>query len=745
MRFVSLILFLITFSGCSKFRHVWGESPPPEKKVSMEQSGGNIPVRKILDGDDNEALRAIDYWERESLELFRKIKGKQEGQLSDDEVRLLIDKLIAPNLENRAEWMERLFAAKSLLGFGNRITRGDIVDIFKWLREYGSDFRRIYQKYESCGLECMKAQDFALSVKLASTFLIRGQNKVPAEELLRWVNPFVPKEYAQLRKALPEVLAFTTSSLESICGSRVEPGFWEGRKVGLCFQDLYHHFNPTLPWLDFALGKSNTDEEIRMAQESVVQLENLVSSWFQARQSRPFPLQKIVDLAKVTGVKQPQQFFDFMTWVSAFDSKSKQRRIRMEFFVSVSRLFMNWHQSLLKDVANHADPKLATRRLLEEEKIPNLSYPSWVENSETLERVHLYKALRDLIFETFDPDQDGFIELTPNQGLVSLIEVVFRFLDGSVFFDDLLNRLLQKELEDTSYLAKSANHLNLRGLAHVTTLVADLIVEEDRNRRTFWEKISSHLTNGRSEFGGSLDSYRLFAVLVSSDLLDSMAERWSKDFPLQLKQNNVDRRATVKHLPEILESEFPDIYESCMLQGFSRSCGIVMTEVLPSPLEGEKTVTVTDLQTMAVTALLTDRLLYRCDRNGDGHFSNSIFDGYDEKDCAIAGLKNLTLALMDSNLVEKKRSTQRLLKLVDSTEVFRWPLKIAMGAGTMRGLAWKAFATMFGFFQRSATVGELYQLAGEFMDEDKAKALRKGRIGPSIDPGDELLYTGELD
>ena len=747
-------LLITTSAGCGFIRKNWGEKAPPRKTVSVQSE--TLPdFLDVFNDDEQVAITTLDRYERFILNSFDQIEGKQKNHLSVEEIITLGKAGLAKFSNDQELSLKRIRSILTILGYRNGITREEVRELIEWARTNrikAKSFYRILINYRNEEFNSAKLMDILRFT--GSLVRLGGNGKLGEKELNEVIQPWIPEQFEHAKRALPDGIHLLNGIFASLCGDRIDAGFWNALKNGGCLIELTDHFEATAPVFDLIFNHLNPVKQKNELQHANSVLVSKMESWINGHQHPSFRTGLISELATTLEIPAPYHFFQLTEWIPKLDSFSTAEEFNPRFFIRLSNVVESWVSAFLHALETSEGKSFCTKSDWSKCGFEGTFEPAdllFNEDYATVIRVRdygfiyeisLYDAISGFLLESLDRDQNGILK----EDITDLITIIVRLLDSNAFAQNVINRLLEKPVTIQNTEA-SINKQKRHGLAEVAALASDLIPKRGGSQRSILRQIGSQVYDSEKSHTYALDRLGITTFIHIYHLLMELRDQALKTYDFQPEKTGttdwIQRKRILELLPRMLKAQFPRIYEECMKQGFERTCGVIYSEVLASPEKGSTVLEPLEIDSMNLTSVLLESMMGRCDRDGNGELSASLLDGFDEKDCILTVSRTLVTRLMNANILEEETKTRVLLKVLKWAPPVKWAAKVALQRGTLKGISWRA-APPFSILSRPASLGSVMSLVAEFMDPAKTEAIDAGIDGPQIDPGDELIYRGRM-
>lgn len=749
-------------SGCTAIQSFWGEKAP-EKQVAVLEAKPLPGIELLLSDDEPTSLAAWKEWKTELQRLFDQVNGNTKGRLTTDEI-ITLARLGYLRLSDDTETtVSQIRSALWLMGYPQGIEKSSIDRMITWFETHRSGARRLYQLLQDYEPDQVPfgSSDLVEVLHLSASFLkLGGDASLTAQEFKDLILPWVPLRLVHTRQALESGARLTISFFSSFCGNRVPTDQWNGKKVGSCIESLIAHFKPSSPVFDYIVGNwsplDNRTELSRAAKGFPI----AIQSWLQNHQHPHFETIRVAQFAEALEIPAPYAFFKMTEWIPKLNKSSTEKSLDPHFFVDVGQVITHWISNTLKITEKHPDCgargpgawKPCTFQGTYEtlDRIFNAEYAGLIQHRDLalVDKLSLYDSIGEFLIQKLAPEGSHFVG---GEDLKDLITVAIRVVDSNAFAYNVMSRLKEKDF-DPSTIEQSTQSMQREGLGELAALAADLIPIRDQGHRGLFKRLRAQVYDPTNEVRNHLDALGITAFMYSYDLGMALRKEYLERYGIKHRHEGhltlVERREIVKALPQFLYDFFPRIYNDCLAWGFERTCGVVFTEVLASPLPGRTDLETYEIDLISHTSILLESMFSRCDRNGDDQIGAPAwykYDGYREKTCILHVADALVKRLMRANILENNESTKTLLGLMSRAPVFSWAARNALTEGTIRGVRATIKAIPpFSLFAGPASMGSTLSLVAEFMDKPKVIAIETGGLGPSQDPGDELLYQGKM-
>ena len=747
--FCGTVLLLITISveGCSVVKQFWGEAPPQRQTVQIK--GDPLPAfEKIFSANENEASQTLDAWRVSVRSSFSQIHGAHTDFLTLDEVAVLVRKGFLKLADDPEVSVERARSALTLIGFKNGVSASSIESLFEWIkinRLQLSSFYSLFIASAPTGETGWTSGDLLSVLQLFGSFAeLGGAEPLSQKEMVTLIQPWIPAHFVHAKAGVANGVDLAVSFFSSLCGDRVDPNLWNGKKIGVCIHDLTDHFKSSSPVFDFIFSQMNPITSRSSLKAASADFTHQISSWMEGHHHPPFMTEKVSQLADALSIPPPYAFFRLTEWLPKLNADSTPEKFSPSFFNDLALLVQTWTNSFLTVTADQkTDEKcvLTDWRLCEftgtfepADQLFSAEYATLIrsKNLNYIYKIALYDSVSGFLMQKLDLEKDSV-------HIKDLINVTIRLLDSNAFAYNVVNRILENPI-DPSSAEDSTKNIHREGLAELAALGADIIPSRGKDQN-FLKRIKDQLYDGDKHIPYTLDRVGITAFIYVYDLLTSLRQDYLDHYDLPIKvegpNSYVKRRKIVEALPRMLFDHFPRIYNECLDWGFERTCGVVFTEVLPSADPGRDDLQTYELDLMNLSAILLESMTNRCDRNNDDLFN------YGEKDCVISIAQALVNRLMKANIITPDPSTQRLLGLINNVAIARWAGQTILTEGTTKA-KWYRLIPPFSLFSGPASEGSVLSLAAQLMDSDKVKAIEAGVMGHHEDAGDELIYLNQL-
>jgi hypothetical protein len=754
IRIIGVVAISAQLAGCSMIRSIWGEKAPPRKTVKVESQ--KLPeITDIFNNDEDVAQKTLDQYKKSILDSFDQIKGKEKDRLSMEEIESLARAGLAKLSEKQETNIKRIRSVLTLLGFKDGISRAEVVKLLTWVEDnriQGKAFYDILIKNDD-DLKLDSKNLIKLIQFTGSLVALGGDSSMDVQQVSNLILPWIPEHYVHASKALPSGIDLMIAVFGSLCGDRIVENQWNPKRNGECLLSLTDHFKSTAPVFDLIFDRLNPmleRKQLKIANDTLLEK---VESWMKDHHHPPFLTQKVATFAEQLEIPSPYQFFQLTEWIPKLNAESTAKSFNPLFFTDIARLLQNWVNTFLevtasteeKDGCAFIDWKKCEFQGEYDtaDKLFNDEYATLVRhiNLDFIYKISFYDSVSDYLIKGLDQDEDGLLM----DDIKDLITIVVRVLDSNAFAQNVILRIQEKPVEMIN-TEKSIQTLRRQGLGEVAALAADLIPVRGGSKRSLIRKLTAQVYDSDKHVGFALDRLGLTTFIYVFDLIGNLRSQFLRDYNFQSETVGtttwIKRRKIMELLPRILHDHFPRIYNECLNWGFERTCGVVFSEILPSPAEGKDTLEPSDIDTITLTSILLESMMNRCDRNQDDKLSTNILDGYDEKSCIMTVSKTLVNRLMNANIMKNERSTRTLLKAMQFP--FVKPVgKVALERGTMKRIGFRVIPVV-SWVSGPAYLGGVMSLAAEFMDDEKVMVIIYGEEGPVKDPGDELIYLDRL-
>jgi hypothetical protein len=752
MGMVRLVLLALLLNGCGFVKQIWGEAPPARKTVVMQ--GEALPSFENIFGD-NRALAdtTLILWKQNIVNSFNQIEGKKKDFLSADEAALLVRTGFVKLSSDTELSVKRARAILTLLGFKDGISLNDVQSLFTWLDQNREQTKTFYRMFiaENLTNDAWQSKDLVSLLQLFGSLIeLGGDESMTPKQMANLIEPWVPENFTHARDSLESGLEFGVSFFASFCGDRVDSVNWNGKKIGICIRQAVDHFTATAPVFDFIFGNLNpfkSGRELKAANDALV---SSMRSWLKDHHHPLFQTIRVSNLAKQLSIPPPYQFFQLTEWLPKLNSESTAEAFSPTFFIDLAQMVETWVGTFQRVTAKErcAAEEWRTCEFSGDyapvDELYNAEYATLIrsKNLNFVDQIAFYDSVSSFLMAKLDTDQDGYL----SNNIKDLIGIAIRLMDSNAFAYNVVQRIQEKPI-DPSSTEESLKSIKRQGLAELAAFASDLIPSRSVDKRSFIKKMRSQIYAKEKNLGYSLDQLGLTAFLYVYDIIGSLRSDYLANYDLPTTKEGsvvrVKRKKVIEALPRILYDHFPRIYNECTQWGFERTCGVVFSEVLPSPGPGLDTIETYEMDVITLTSVLLESMMNRCDRNHDDFLSSNIFDGFDEKHCMINVSQALAQRLMNANIVEQDDKADLLMMLVRRVPFVRWVGKVALSRGSIQGIGVRVLPP-FSLFSGSASLGSVMSLAAEFMNADKVKAIEGGVVGPSKNPGDELLYSNQI-
>ncbi len=744
---------MLGLSGCGWAYHYWNESAPPKKTVTVV--GDPLPsFIHVFDGDEATSKSTLAQWKTSTLTSFGQIKGNEKDFLSEFEIETLIRlQLIhlGPDLQDS---VSKLHSLIRLLGFKDGVSKTNVTQLFDWVEANRAKLRTFYQVVMShpTTLSFTSSQLIELTELASSLFKLNGDESYSAPEMSQLIGPWIPETLPHLKASVPSGVNLTLSFLASLCGDRIDSKKWNGKKIGVCFEQMVEHFKPLAPEFDFIAGALDPLQQRAELIQSNDQLVPLVTAWLKDHHHPPFSLVRISDLANDLHIQKPYNFFKLTEWLPKLNPKNTTALFAPEFVIDLANLINHWVGKLIQVTEKQVCTQkkwgdcLFTGNYDTLSQIYNEEYGTQVriKNLNLVSRMAFFEAIVQEVFDALDPDHTGYLGVQ----IKDLITVAIRAVDSHSFLDNTLRRIQELPVYDSN-VEEDLAKIEKFGLSEVAAL-AGSIIPQVSDYRTGWQKLASNFTNHDKSIPYTIEPLGLTSVLYVYDMISELRNDYLTryHFPLRVTSPNdafIKRITIVKAIPQILFDHFPRIYNACLDFGFEESCGAVFTQVLPNSDPGQDDIQPYQMDMMTLTAILAESIMTRCDRNQDDLIRSNILDGNDEKTCVLKIAQALVTRLMDAGIMDKNEKIKNLVNLVTGTKFLRYVGKQALGEGSFAH-ALEHVLTPLRFKSHPGTLGTILGLTADAMDSDKIKAIKNGTLHEEQNAGigDDLVYLRRM-
>ncbi|MBS1958320.1 MAG: hypothetical protein JST80_02505 [Bdellovibrionales bacterium] len=758
MKFLAVLALVFGATGCG----IWGEAPPAPKNITLT-SVPLPPFAEIFSDDEAVATQTLATWSRSIRDTFNQLEGEKKDFLSTAEISTLVRKGFVKISKDSELDVRRVRGVLRILGYKDGISKQNVENLMTWFEKNRVQARSFYNIFiaTDTGHNLFSARDMVNLLDFFGGFVsLGGSDSITASEMKDLMDPWIPESYPHAKRALESGFEFGISFFSSFCGDRVETTRWNGKKIGTCMQDLVAHFTSSAPVFDFIFGNLNpiqSRKELRAANDRFVAS---VESWMKGHNHPLFPTTRVAKFADKLEIPAPYAFFKLTEWIPKLNSDSTIDAFSPTFFIDLAKIANTWINTFTsvtdKEICGGGAGTSLTSKWRDcefkgeygpVEKLYNDEYATLIrsKNLGFVYKISLYDQVAQFLMSKFDAEGSGLAQ----SSIKEMITLAIRLVDSNAFLYNVVSRI-QERVYDPSTAEGSLQNIHRQGLAELAALASDLIPERGKNRRGLLKKLQTQIYDPSNRLSYGLDQLGITAFLYIYDLMTSLRADYLQTYDLPVKTEGpllyVKRRKIVENMPRMLYDHFPHIYNECLAWGFERTCGILFTEVLPSPLQGRDDLETYEMDMMTLTAILLESMVNRCDRNGNDIIGRKFFglDGYNEKACVISVATSLGKRLMAANIVEQDEHTEFLLNLV-KLPFIKWVAKVAITRGTMKGpgMIIRALPPI-SLFSGAATLGSIISLAAEVMDSDKTKAIDQGVVGHHEDAGDELIYMNEL-
>ena len=743
---------LITSCGFSK--SFWGEKAPP-RKIALVKSEPLPDLIDFFSEQDDIAKSTLAQYEKFILKSFDQVEGKEKNKLSIEEL-LTLGRTGLAKLSNDQELsLRRIRSILAVLGFKDGISREQIIGLINWAKDNRKQAKSFYDtliNYEQNEFNSSKLIDIIHFT--GSLIKLGGTDRLSEEELRSTIEPWIPQKFPHAIKALPSGITLINEVFGSLCGDRIEIGYWNAKKNGDCLIALTEHFSSTAPVFDLIFKKINPLTKTEELNESNRTFVSKFETWLKDHHHPAFKTKTVADFAKQLEIPEPYHFFQLTEWIPKLNPESTAESFSPTFFITLSKVVHNWIDTFQKSLSDSEKEQQCYKRDWSKcefkgkfetvDRLFNDEYATLIRVKDMgfVFQITLYDSIAHDLLTKLDQDQNGLLE----DDITDLITIIIRLLDSNAFAQNVVNRILEKPVTLKNTEA-SMNNIKRHGLAEVAALASELIPDRDSSQRTAIRQISSQVYDTQKYHTYALDRLGITTFLYVFNLLMELRQQAldTYDFePESIASTTwIKRKKIMELMPRMLRAQFPRIYNECITQGFERTCGVIYSEVLASPEKGSDSLEPFEIDTMNLTSILLESIMNRCDRNKDDKISTSALDGFDEKDCVISISQTLVTRLMNANILDEEKKTRTILKIVKWLPPVKWAAKVALQRGTMNGISWRA-APPFSLASRPATLGSIMSLAAEFMDPAKSEAIDNNTEGPQTDAGDELIYMNRL-
>jgi hypothetical protein len=749
-----LLCLVMSASGCSMLKKIWGEAPPARETVKI--TGNTMPNFTLVFGDDDQAaIATLAKWKSSILDSFSQIQGERSGYLSSDDVKTLIRAGFLSLDARQDVSIQRALNVMELLGYKDGINANNVSALFDWIKTNRIQARTFYQTFVATDNQHVLnwgSKDIVSLINVFGTLVaLSGDEKIESAHMAELITPWFPENYPHAKAGLKSGIDLGIAFFASFCGDRVDNQNWNGKKVGQCLHDLTDHFDGEGPIFDFIFGHYNPTQNRAKLSESAAKLTLSVNSWLTGHHHPLFPTAKVSAFSAAIDIPAPYAFMDLTAWIPKLNAASTADGFSPDFFIDLARIVQTWTLTTMGATEQNADctlnnwkdcPFTGTFQPLD--KLYSEEYATLIQRKTVglVSKISLYQTLAGFLMEKMDTDHNG----TLTDDIKDLINLVVRLLDTNGYAQNVVSRLMEKPF-DPSTMEDSLHSIHRQGLSELAAFASDILPERGQDRRTLLQKLESEIFSSENTQSYALDQLGITAFLYSNDLIGNLRDDYLAHYNLPVRVSGplqfIQRRQVIESLPRILHDHFPKIYDECVQWGFERTCGVVFTQVLPNANVATGEIETYEMDIISLTSLLLESVMNRCDRNHDDRLSTSMFDGFDEKHCVISATSALAERLMRANIVDESRTAEKWMTLVRRVPLIRWAARGAISRGTLSGILWRTLPP-FSFFSGAATLGSIMSIGAEFMSSEGVKAIENHTTGPVDSPGDELLYGNQL-
>ncbi|MCM2276967.1 MAG: hypothetical protein NDJ89_02695, partial [Oligoflexia bacterium] len=240
-------------SSCG-LKNWWGEKPKGAPVINAFSNGSTCPEpMRILKGTEEQSSEAFECVATQLGQLWTQIEGEKKDTLSDDEIRLLVNRNVIAIEGDKAGKLHRLFEAKRLLGFGPSLERAKVEELLAFLRENRATLRAAYRKFIAREGRILYT-DVRAAGNLLAALLRRLDWRMTSDELNRALQVFVEVRDPEIRDALLPTADFGINFLNMTCPQFVRKDFWNTRELADCAIALLEHFKGGAAWFEFLLN-----------------------------------------------------------------------------------------------------------------------------------------------------------------------------------------------------------------------------------------------------------------------------------------------------------------------------------------------------------------------------------------------------------------------------------------------------------------------------------------------------------
>lgn len=770
---VLISVFIISLVGCDFAQ--WGEEAPAPLIANLPARDRTIgpPPLLFLKGNPIEAATTLEFWEKRMDSIFDSMRGREEQKLSEAELSTILRLRIIDLPGKTDENIKRVLAIKRLLGFPSGISRQEVRDWFAWVRAAQPTIQRFYQSLENGTPLQWTSDEVQNAVRLISKLFSRGGkvglNPEQVSEIIRALTASALPRIASVSLPIANIVI---NVVNAFCGIDSIGDAWNGLMLGACLESAENIFAGSGVWYDFQVGKIDPRENSENLLHSALKLRQALHEWF-IRIAKPTRLNAryIQDLGEKLGLGR--QNIEFLDWTARLKTGSSISKGTLDLSLAgvlLDRLILGDIQ-FLKESAGFFEKCPHTR--WETCALPQSLRDNRVEDGSFLEfairarnpvylskalpfdmaafrRILFFDSISELLVSIFDENNDAVLsDSKESLEFRNLMHAVFQAAESKGYIEALIQRLNGL---DTPYesLSQGFAHLDLNGLANVSVLMAEIMPIRKVPQNTFFTSHKRELLWNK-ERPVSVDRIGLASALhlvahltrVQNAYLHPLSDWKMAANPVRaretpLKETHVDRKSVVESLPALLADHFPRIYNECMRVGFAESCGVIFTEILPSPfaLNGTE-ITTNSLDPLTIGAVFIESMLERCDANHDEKISRNGYFRKTESQCVFYTSREVVLRLMNSKILENEASKRTLFDVASRFPLVRWSGEVAMINGKSKDIG--LWSTLTIPFKRKGRYGQILRFAAKVMDPAKVNALRSGKI-KSDDPGDEVIF-----
>jgi hypothetical protein len=762
---VALTLGLLALSGCRQWKFSWGEAPVSPEIIDLAKKSASPACASpllIFDSEDEKHSNSVlSCWEQTAQEVFAKVKGARNEELSRSEIHYLIRQGVISWGSDREENVRQVDGLLALGGFDRSgtderagISKARVQSWIDWVRVNRASLRKVRALWlpppeVTARLRSeprKRASDLSLLVQVAVSALRLAEFDLSPERMASVLGGTLVLQDPQWKKALAPV----SRSLLELAGAFC-PGLSQWRSLALadCFERGMRGLSRAPHYLEWVMNPVErfTRQDAETLEQEIRVLSQGFQEWFQQPGLQGIGTRHWIEMMNALGAKLPPDFESQLGWIEKLGGKSTRERVDPS---AISRFFAVSARAQIKvwrgmpeffEFMNQGRCPLGSRWT-------NCVAPRWeypAQDPESLRWALRLKSLRwggeavpfsgrrftelayfselaSEVFRAFDEDQDGWIAASLSEESNEVLSLLASALQAIEVWDRLVTNFQRKirgealSLEGESRFAISG--LGLKGLSRLLAMGGELWVLRDTpEERNAIEEVLGSLWNFFPRSSVLLDQKALSAVFYMAFTLSDHTEAYLADLSSAgLAELAIDaprpgvisRSLLQKRLPELLKTHFPRTFESCQSWGWAKSCEPALMKVLPELAEAPGWMNSGDLDLLTLIAASMEGLLDYCDRDADGKLEGIFLGGADELDCAVTHAKDAVVRLMESRIIGGESFWSRAglelgLTTMNSIFLTRHFGKVSLIRGT------PTLVPVWGIW-RSANLGSMYSL-----------------------------------